>query len=53
MDQWECRLAIKRLKKVCGELPPEMELEVQWREHDIGEYPTIVFTWKDAMRGAP
>ena len=26
----ECQLAIKHLLKVCGEPPPEMELEVQW-----------------------
>jgi len=32
----ECELAIKHLKKVCGEPPPEMELEVQWQEHDLG-----------------
>jgi hypothetical protein len=38
----QCELAIKHLKKVCGEPPPEMELEVQWQEHDLGEYPTIV-----------
>jgi len=25
----ECRLAMKHLKKVCGEPPPETELEVQ------------------------
>ena len=43
----ECELAIKHLKKVCGEPPPEMELEVQWQEHELGEYP------EDAMRGAP
>jgi hypothetical protein len=49
----ECQLAIKHLKKVCGEPPPEMDLEVQWQEHDLGEYPTIVLTWEDAMRGAP
>ncbi len=30
-----------------------MELEVQWQEHDLGEYPMIVLTWEDAMRGAP
>jgi hypothetical protein len=24
---------------VCGEPPPEMELEIQWQEHDLGEYP--------------
>jgi len=30
-----------------------MELEVQWQEHELGEYATIVLTWEDAMRGAP
>ena len=49
----ECELAIMHLKKVCGEPPPEMELEVQWQEHELGEYPTIILTWEDAMRGAP
>ena len=37
----ECQLTIKHLKKVCGEPPPEMELEVQWQEHEFGEYPAI------------
>jgi hypothetical protein len=27
----ECQVAIKHLRKVCGEPPPEMELEVQWQ----------------------
>ena len=49
----ECQLAIKRLIKICGEPPAEIELEVQWQEHDLGEYPMIVLTWEDAMRGAP
>jgi hypothetical protein len=49
----ECLQAIKHLAKVCGEPPPEMELEIQWQEHELGEYPTIVLTWRDAMRGAP
>jgi hypothetical protein len=30
-----------------------MELEIQRQEHGLGEYPTIVLTWEDAMRGAP
>jgi len=33
--------------------PPEMDLEVQWQEHELGSYPTIVLTWEDGMRGAP
>jgi len=49
----ECDLAIKHLKKFCGEPPPEMELEVQWQERERGSYPTIVLAWEDAMRGAP
>jgi len=49
----EATLAIRYIVKVCGELPPEMELEVQWQEHELGSYPTIVLLWEDAMRGAP
>jgi hypothetical protein len=49
----ECQLAIKHLIKVCGEPPPEMELEVQWQEHELAAYPTIVLMWEDAMHGAP
>jgi len=49
----ECQLAIRHLKKVCGEPPPEIELEVQWQEHGLGEYPMIVLIWEDGMRGAP
>jgi hypothetical protein len=30
-----------------------MELEVQWQEHELGEYPMIVLIWEDAMGGAP
>ncbi len=45
----ECELAIKHLKEVCGEPPPEMELEVQWQEHELGEYPLIVLVWEDAI----
>jgi hypothetical protein len=33
--------------------PPEMELEIQWQENDLGEYSVIVLTWEDAMHGAP
>jgi hypothetical protein len=49
----ECKLAIKHLKKVCGEPPKEMHLEIQWQEHELGNYPMIVLSWEDAMRGAP
>ena len=46
-------LAIRRLKEHCGEPPPEMELEIVWKEHDLGSYPLICLTWEDDMRGAP
>ncbi len=49
----ERELAIKHLKEVCGGPSPEMELEDQWQEHDLGGYPKIVLTWEDAMRGTP
>lgn len=47
------KLAVKHLKKICGDPPPEMELEIVWREHDYGDYPVIGLVWEDAMRGAP
>jgi hypothetical protein len=46
----ECQLAIKHLKKVCGEPPPGMELQVQWQEHELGEYAMVVLTREDAIR---
>jgi hypothetical protein len=49
----QASLAIKHLKKTCGEPPPEMELELHWQEHELGSYPLVVLTWEDAMRGAP
>ena len=49
----QATIAIRHLKKVCGAPPPEMELELQWQEHELGSYPVIVLTWEDAMRGAP
>jgi len=30
-----------------------MKLELQWQEHELGEYPMTVLTWEDAMRRAP
>jgi len=49
----EGKLAIKHLKKICGEPPPEMELEIVWQEHELGNYPVIGLTWEDAFRGVP
>jgi hypothetical protein len=48
----EPKLAIKQLKSVCGEPPPEIELEVVWQEHELGNYPVIGLSW-DPFRGAP
>ena len=48
----QATLAIRHLIKTCGPPPEEMELEIQWQEYDLGEYPTIVLAWEDAMRGA-
>jgi len=49
----QATLAVRHLIKTCGPPPPEMDLEVQWQEHELGGYPVIVLTWEDAMRGAP
>jgi hypothetical protein len=49
----QATLAVCHIVKICGPPPPEMELEVQWQEHELGSYPVIVLTWEDAMRGAP
>jgi len=49
----QATLAVRHIVKTCGPPPPEMELEVQWQEHELGSYPLIVLTWEDAMRGAP
>jgi hypothetical protein len=46
-------LAIRFITDRCGPPPPEMELEVQWQEHELGSCPLIVLTWEDGMRGAP
>ena len=49
----QAALAIRHIVKVCGPPPPDMELEVQWQEHELGSYPTIVLLWEDAMRRTP
>jgi hypothetical protein len=49
----QAKLAIRHIKKVCGDPPPEMELEIVWQEHELGNYPVIGLVWEDAMRGAP
>jgi hypothetical protein len=33
----EWRIAIKHLRQICGEPPPEMDLEVQWQKNELGE----------------
>lgn len=46
-------LAIRHLTDTCGPPPPEMELHVQWQEHEFGAYPLVVLIWEDGMRGTP
>jgi hypothetical protein len=47
------RIGDQAPKESLREPPPEMELEIQWQEHDSGTYPLIVLSWEDGMRGAP
>jgi hypothetical protein len=49
----EGKLAIRHVLEICGDPPPEMELEIVWQEHELGNYPTIGLVWDDPMRGAP
>jgi hypothetical protein len=49
----EGKLAITHLKKICGGPPPEMELEIVWQEHELGNYPVISLVWEDPFRGTP
>ena len=51
--QAEGEMAITRIKKICGDPPPEMELEIVWQEHELGDYPSIGLVWNDPMRGTP
>ena len=41
------------VKKICGDPPPEMKLEIVWQEHELGNYPTIGLVRDDPMRGTP
>src|SRR5258708_4685264 len=47
------KLAIQHLKQVCGDPPPEMNLEVVWQDHELGSYPVIALVWDDDTCGAP
>ena len=38
----EGKLAMRHLKKICGEPPPEMELEIVWQEHELGNYEMLL-----------
>jgi hypothetical protein len=46
---WETELAISYIKRVCGEPPPGMGLEVGWGETDYGQYPVIELIWEDPI----
>jgi hypothetical protein len=37
----EGKLAIRHGKEICGDPPSDMELEIGWQEHELGNYPTI------------
>jgi len=47
------KLAIKHVKKVCGEPRPETEFGIVWQEHELGNYPVVGLTWEDPYRGTP
>src|SRR5258708_17941249 len=47
------KLAIQHLKQVCGDPPPEMDLEVVWQDHELGSYPVIALVYEDETTGPP
>jgi hypothetical protein len=47
------KLAIRYIKEICGEPPPNMRLAVEWQEHELGYYPVIALVWEDGMIGVP
>jgi hypothetical protein len=51
--QAEGKLVIRHLKEICGDPPSQMELQVVWREHELGQYPVIGLVWEDTLRGVP
>jgi hypothetical protein len=40
----QAAVAMRHIVKTCGPPPPEMELEVQGQEHELGSYPEIVWS---------
>jgi hypothetical protein len=53
MDRAQGKLAIRHLKEICGEPRPEMDLEIVWQEHELGQHPVIGLVWEDRLRGVP
>jgi hypothetical protein len=49
----EGKLVIRHVKRICGDPPLEMELQILWQDHELGNYPTIGLVWDDPMRGTP
>jgi hypothetical protein len=49
----EGKLTIRHVKLICGDPPPEMELEIVSQEHELGQYPVIGLVWDDPKRGTP
>lgn len=47
------KLAIRYITELCGGPPPEMQLEIVWQEHELGNYPTVGLVWDDPTRGTP
>lgn len=37
----QATLAIRHITGSCGSPPPEMDLEVQWQEHELGSCPLM------------
>lgn len=41
----QLKLGLTYLKGVCGEAPEGCELDIEWHEHELVDYPTISLWW--------
>jgi hypothetical protein len=53
LDAHEAELTIKYIKQQCGELAPDIDVQVTWEDHELGSYPVISVVWDDSTTEYP
>jgi hypothetical protein len=49
----EMELAIKFIKRECGEPPGGVDVQITREDHELGSYPVISVVWDDYEAGYP